>query len=90
MMENQKKLLERVKFFKTLSVQHRINILYALYEGNKTFTDLMFDCRINPKSLRDHLAFLFKNEFTKKEEIGYSLTDKGKDLCELKFLLDSH
>jgi len=72
--------------FHTLSNEHRINILFALYEGPKNWSELMYDHRINPKSMGDHLTHLFNRGYVEKTESGYVLTQEGRDVCELKFL----
>lgn len=79
-------VLEHREAFHTLSNLNRINILYALYEKPQNWSDMMYDYRINPKSLKDHLVHLFARDYVEKGESGYLLTEKGRDLCELKFL----
>jgi len=78
-------VLEHREIFKTLSNRHRINILYSLYKKPQNWSDLMYDYRINSKSLRDHLAHLFNRGYVEKAETGYLLTKEGRDLCELSF-----
>jgi len=79
-------VVEHREIFQTLSNLNRINILFSLYEKPQNWTDLMYDHRINSKSLRDHLAHLFNRGYVEKGEKVYLLTKEGRDLCELSFL----
>lgn len=79
-------IISQKTIWKTLSNVNRINILYKLYEGDQIWSDLMFSLRINPKSLRDHLNFLEEYNMVTKNDGVYSLTDFGKEVCELKFV----
>jgi len=69
---------------KALSNETRLNILYSLYEGPKTWTDLLFELKINPKSLRDHLSFLIRSHLIRKRKpLGFEITPAGKAFIEL-------
>ena len=64
---------------KALSHESRLDILYSLYEKPKTWTELLFELKINPKSLRDHLNYLKKSGLVRKgETVGFELTDAAK------------
>jgi len=68
---------------KALANETRLEILYSLYEKPKTWTDLIFKLKINPKSLRDHLNYLKKSGLVKKKEpVGFELTDAAKTFIE--------
>lgn len=79
-------ILRHRRVFHTLSNEHRINILFELYEGPKNWSDMMYKHRINPKSMGDHLTHLFNRGYVEKTELGYVLTQEGRDVCELTFL----
>jgi predicted transcriptional regulator len=69
---------------KAVSNPTRLNILYSLYEKPKTWTELIFELEVNPKSLRDHLVFLRKARLVKKgKSKGFELTTAGKTFIEL-------
>ena len=74
--------------WKTLSNENRIKILYKLYEGDSTWSDLMFTLKINPKSLSNHLNFLIEYEMVEKRDGEYSLTEFGREVCELRIFED--
>jgi len=80
--------LKNRSIFQTLSNEHRINILYELYEGPTNWSELMYKYRINSKSLKDHLTHLFERGYVEKPDSGYALTREGRELCEFKFLKD--
>ena len=68
---------------RALSNETRLDILYSLHEKPKTWTDLLFGLKINPKSLRDHLEYLRKSGLVKKREpVGFELTDAAKAFIE--------
>ncbi|GAG56293.1 unnamed protein product [marine sediment metagenome] len=78
-------IIANIDVFKTLSNEHRVNILFALYEKDTLWQDLVYDYRINPKLLRDHTNHLIERGYIiKTRGKGYSITKKGRDLCELK------
>ena len=69
---------------KALANEARLSILYRLHEGSLTWTQLIFQLRMNPKSLRDHLDFLRRSGLVKKREpVGFELTEAGKAFVEL-------
>jgi len=83
-------VIATLDIFKTLSNQHRVNILYALYEQDRLWADLVYDYKINPKLLRDHSNHLIERGYILKTKgKGFSITQKGRDLCDLKFLNSS-
>ena len=69
---------------KALSNENRLEIMHSLHDKPKTWTELLFELQINPKSLRDHLSFLKKSGLIKKKEpIGFELTGAGRAFIEL-------
>lgn len=70
--------------WKTLSNENRINILYKLYEGTASWSDLMFSLKINPKSLNSHLNFLMEHLMVEKTNGHYGITNFGKEVCEMR------
>ena len=81
-------MIAKETVFKTLSNRNRIEIISRLYDSDMTWSKLMFDVRVNPKSLRDHLNYLIEKKIVEKKEKKYSLTELGRDICELEFLSD--
>jgi len=58
-------------------------MLYSLYERSKTWSELIFEFQINPKSLRDHLYFLIESGLVrKKKDVGFELTDAATGFIE--------
>jgi predicted transcriptional regulator len=69
---------------KALANESRLRILYALYKRPRTWNELLFELKINPKSLRDHLGSLRKSRLVKKRDpVGFELTQSGKAVIEL-------
>ena len=69
---------------KALSNENRIDILHSLHESPKTWTEMLFELQMNPKSLRDHLAYLRNSGLVRKSDpIGFEITDAGRALIEL-------
>lgn len=69
---------------RALANETRLNLLYSLYKKPKTWTELIFEFQINPKSLRDHLDFLIKSGLVKKRAgaVGFELTEPAKQFIE--------
>lgn len=68
---------------KALSNETRLDILYSLYEKPKNWTELLFELKVNPKSLRDHINYLKKSGLVKKKEpVGFELTAAAKAFIE--------
>ncbi len=87
MPQNQDFIIANIDIFKTLSNENRVNILFALYEGDRLWDYLVYDLRINPKLVRDHTFHLIERGYiTKNRGKGFTLTDLGRSLCELEFL----
>ena len=82
-------VLKNRPIFQTLSNEHRINILYELYDGPKNWSEIIYEHRINPKSMSDHLNHLFERGYIEKTDSGYALTREGREVCELKFLKEA-
>jgi DNA-binding HxlR family transcriptional regulator len=76
------------EIWKTLSNKNRIEILYELYKGKSTWSELMFNLKINPKSLNNHLKYLIRLKMVEKTIGFYKITDFGKEVCELKIFED--
>lgn len=74
--------------WKTLSNENRIKILYKLYEVDSTWSGLMFSLKINPKSLSSHLNFLIEYQMVDKNNGDYSITEFGREVCELRIFED--
>lgn len=69
---------------KALSNESRLGIINALYEKPKTWTELINEMQINPKSLRDHLRFLSRSGLIRKRKpVGFELTEAGQAFIEL-------
>lgn len=69
---------------KVLANETRLSILYALNDKPKKWTDLLFELKINPKSLRDHLAYLRKSGLVRKSDpVGFELTEAARAFIEL-------
>ena len=69
---------------KALSNENRLEIMHSLHDKSKTWTELLFELQINPKSLRDHLTYLKKSGLIKKKDpIGFEITDAGRAFIEL-------
>ena len=82
-------IIANMDVFKTLSNEHRVNIIFALIEKDRLWQDLIYDYRINPKSLRDHTDHLIERGYIiKTRGRGFSITKKGRELCELKILIN--
>jgi len=83
-MEIEKKIISAVAtMMRALANETRLNILYKLYEGPKTWTELIFELNLNPKSLRDHLDYLRKNGLVEKRKpAGFGLTEAAVEFME--------
>lgn len=69
---------------KALANETRLSILHSLNEKPKTWTNLLFELKINPKSLRDHLAYLRKSGLVRKSDPeGFELTEAARAFLEL-------
>jgi len=44
----------------------------------------MFNLKINPKSLSNHLNYLIEYQMVEKKNDGYGITAFGREVCELK------
>lgn len=84
MEEETEKVISAVAIMmKALANETRLKILYRLHEGPKTWTELVSELNQNPKSLRDHLAYLRKYGLVKKRKpVGFALTDASKEFLE--------
>lgn len=69
---------------KALANETRLNIVNSLNNKPKTWTELLFELKVNPKSLRDHLAYLRRSGLVKKSEPhGFELTEAGRAFMQL-------
>jgi DNA-binding HxlR family transcriptional regulator len=56
-------------------------------KDNSSWSELMFELKITPKPLKQHLDTLKKNALVYKDNNKkYSLTERGMTVCQLKFL----
>jgi len=68
---------------KALANETRLNLLYSLHMKPKTWTELIFQLRINPKSLRDHLNFLIESGLVRKRKtVGFEVTEAAREFIE--------
>jgi len=69
---------------KALANETRLSILHSLKKKPKKWTDLLFELKINPKSLRDHLAYLRKTGLVRKSDpVGFELTEAARAFIDL-------
>jgi predicted transcriptional regulator len=69
---------------RALGHETRLRILGLLLKSPKTWTQMQQELLINPKSLRDHLQFLQKQDLVKKSNpTGFEITHVGKLLLEI-------
>lgn len=79
MSEEQKAIDVMETMLRMLANKNRINILYALLERAKTWTELIFELRMNPKTLKHHLDYLRREKLvTENEPQGFRLTEGGR------------
>jgi len=72
------------KIFDILGSESRLKVLLSLREGRKTWTELMFEHKMNPKILRDTLRALMSAGFVKKARpFGFELTVVGSSVLRL-------
>ena len=84
MKEEAKSLAAVAEMMRMLSNESRLHILYALYDKPKTWTELIFEIKTNPKSLKHHLDYLKRNKLvTRNKPQGFKLTQAGKAFMEL-------
>lgn len=84
-MQLEKKVISAyTRMMRALANETRLSILYALRYKQKLWTELLFELEINPKSLRDHLAYLRKSGLVRKSEpAGFELTEAARAFLEL-------
>ena len=64
--------------------ENRLRILVALQERPKTWTELMFELKMNPKTLEHHLVFLRKNGLVgENKPHGFRLTEAGQTFMRM-------
>lgn len=69
---------------KMMSNKNRLRLLYSLREKPKTWTELMFQLQMNPKTLQHHLNYLRVNKMVKENKPhGFRLTEAGEAFMEL-------
>lgn len=69
------------RIFDILGSEARLKVLLSLAEGRKTWTEIMFEHRMNPKVLRDALKKLMDAGLVKKARpFGFELTVTGSSL----------
>ena len=68
---------------RALANETRLKILYKLHESPKTWTELVSELNLNPKSLRDHLVYLRESGLVEKRKpVGFAITDAAKEFME--------
>ena len=75
--------LERYKPLKIVSRKGDYEILQAMKNEGKKFSELMFITKLNPGILDRHLKALMKSQLVEKDGGIYRLTEKGKKAVEL-------
>jgi len=69
------------RIFDVLGSEARLKVMLSLAEGRKTWTEIMFEHRMNPKVLRDALRKLMDAGLVKKAKpFGFELTVTGSSL----------
>ena len=69
---------------RALGNETRLKILSLLNNNPRTWTQLLQELQINPKSLRDHLQYLRNHDLVNKsDQIGFEITHAGKLLLEI-------
>ena len=71
-----------VEALDTLGNHGRLLILDELKRGKKTFDDIRFATKLNPKSITDHIKKLMNQKMILKSKPGYEITDKGRILTK--------
>ena len=66
--------------------EHRVNIIFELLKKPSTWSELMYDLRLNPRSLAIHLNYLQTNGIVTKDKKKYALTERGQAICNLEFI----
>jgi len=73
-----------VIMLRALASEARLHLLKSLYEHPKTWTELVLELKVNPKVLRDNLAYLRKSNLVqRKNPVGFELTEAGRAVMEL-------
>ena len=73
-----------VVMLRAIASESRIKILLSLGRSPKTWTELLFELKVNPKVLRDNLSYLQKSSLVKKRRpVGFELTEAGCAVIEL-------
>ena len=68
---------------KLVSNEGRLRVLVALNASPKTWSQLMFETKTNPKSLSDSLQLLIENGLVQKDDNEYSITNAGRALVTM-------
>jgi len=69
------------RIFDILGSEARLKVLLSLAEGRKTWTEIMFEHKMNPKVLRDALKKLMDAGLVKKAKpFGFELTVTGSSI----------
>lgn len=69
---------------RALASETRLHILNSLYTKPKTWTELILELQMNPKSLRDNLLYLRKSKLIQRRKpVGFELTETGEAVMEL-------
>ncbi len=83
----QKKIEDFVDVWRTLANGNERRILFAVVERQRPqrFSDLMYDLKLNPRSLSDALKRLQKRGFVMKVERKYTCTPAARDITDGTF-----
>jgi len=84
-MEIEEKTIAAVAtMMRMLSNENRVRILYALHEKPKTWTELIFELKMNPKTLGHHLDYLREKRIVAENKPqGFKLTKAGRTFMEM-------
>lgn len=85
-MNNLQILIKYKTIWEILANKHRIDIIFELLSKPSTWSELMYDLRINPRALASHLKYLQENNIIIKDERKYTLTEKGVSIANLDFI----
>lgn len=74
---------EAAEVFYAVASEVRIRIIKTLQEGPKTWSELMFTLKVNPKILDESLKKLIKAGVVVKEKNRYRLTELGDYILQI-------
>ena len=65
---------------------NRLKIIDYLSKQRSRWTDMLFDTRLNPRTLSTHLKFLIDHRIVVKRDKHYCLTSLGEKLSHFNFI----